>query len=235
MGVSAGAEEGDAGGEGNVSRDLLPNEMEVVDAEPHVFAAAADRVGVVHTVVLRGAGVEHGADVLVIRKDSERLGGRCRCCRSKGEHGKNSEVGKLAKRTCRHRPPLETRPRSLLAREAKAARSLAEAISEREGTAGLHRLRGYRIKVRLNGRNPRAITGDRCTSFSCGADIPSGAKEAAEKLGISCEIGEKRPSGAKAHFDPVGFMRGLKPPPPSGSSFSAACKAPPILPGLCTD
>jgi hypothetical protein len=112
-----------------------------------------------------------------------------------------------------------------LAREAKAARSLAEAISEREGTAGLHRLRGYRIKVRLNGRNPRAITGDRCTSFSCGADIPSGAKEAAEKLGISCEIGEKRPSGAKARVDPVGFMRGLKPPPPSGSSFSAACKA----------
>ena len=54
---------------------------------------------------------------------------------------------------------------------------------------------------------------------------PSGAKEAAEKLGNSCEIGEKRPSGAKARVDPVGIMRGLKPPPPSGSSFSAACKS----------
>jgi len=33
----------------------------------------------------------------------------------------------------------------------------------------------------------------------------------------------KLPSGAKARADPVGFMRGLKPPPPSASSFSAAC------------
>jgi NADH-quinone oxidoreductase subunit M len=29
-------------------------------------------------------------------------------------------------------------------------------------------------------------------------------------------------SGAKAHIDQAGFLRGLKPPPPSGSSFSAA-------------
>ena len=54
---------------------------------------------------------------------------------------------------------------------------------------------------------------------------PSGAKEAAEKLGISDESRKKRPSAAKADVDSVGFMRGLKPPPPSGSSFSAACKA----------
>jgi hypothetical protein len=33
------------------------------------------------------------------------------------------------------------------------------------------------------------------------------------------------PSGAKARFHSAGFMRGLKPPPPSGVSFSAACEA----------
>ncbi len=33
------------------------------------------------------------------------------------------------------------------------------------------------------------------------------------------------PSAAKAVADFAGFMRGLKPPPPSVSSFSAACKA----------
>ena len=49
--------------------------------------------------------------------------------------------------------------------------------------------------------------------------------EAAEKLGDSGEIGGKHPSGAKAHVDSVGHMRGLKPPPPSESSFSAGCDA----------
>jgi hypothetical protein len=33
-------------------------------------------------------------------------------------------------------------------------------------------------------------------------------------------------SGAEARADIAGFMRGLKPPPPSASSFSAACLAP---------
>jgi hypothetical protein len=62
------------------------------------------------------------------------------------------------------------------------------------------------------------------------AKLPSGyglcqgtTSEAAEKLGDSDENGEKHPSGAEAHVDSVGFLRGLKPPPPSASSFSAAC------------
>ena len=37
------------------------------------------------------------------------------------------------------------------------------------------------------------------------------------------KVGGKHPSGAKARVDFFGFVRGLKPPPPSGSSFSAAC------------
>jgi ATP-binding cassette subfamily B protein len=43
---------------------------------------------------------------------------------------------------------------------------------------------------------------------------------AAEELGISGEIGGERSSGAKADVDSVGFMRGLKPPPPSESGLS---------------
>src|ERR1019366_41576 len=39
---------------------------------------------------------------------------------------------------------------------------------------------------------------------------------------------EKHPSGATARADSAGFMRGLNPPPPSGSSFSAGCSAGPI-------
>jgi hypothetical protein len=53
-----------------------------------------------------------------------------------------------------------------------------------------------------------------------------GDEQAAEKGGISGENGEKkRPSGTEAHVGSVGFARGLKPPPPSESSFCAACDA----------
>jgi hypothetical protein len=36
-------------------------------------------------------------------------------------------------------------------------------------------------------------------------------------------IGGKHRSGPEGPVDFIGVMRGLKPPPPSGSSFSAAC------------
>jgi len=54
----------------------------------------------------------------------------------------------------------------------------------------------------------------------------SEAKEAAERPGIPVETGGKRPSVAKANVDSIGLARGLKPPSPSASRFSAACKAP---------
>jgi segregation and condensation protein A len=57
--------------------------------------------------------------------------------------------------------------------------------------------------------------------------LVSGAKEVAEKPRISGEIGGKCPSVAKASDDSVGFLRGLKPPPPSETSSSVACEAPP--------
>jgi 23S rRNA (adenine2503-C2)-methyltransferase len=50
------------------------------------------------------------------------------------------------------------------------------------------------------------------------------ANEAAEKVGIPGGIGKGRSSGAKARVDSVGVTRGLKPPPPSGSSFPVASK-----------
>jgi hypothetical protein len=55
------------------------------------------------------------------------------------------------------------------------------------------------------------------------------ALQAAEKGGTISESPEKPSSGAKARVDSVGFMRGLKPPPPSGLSFSAACLAPAVF------
>ena len=42
---------------------------------------------------------------------------------------------------------------------------------------------------------------------------------------LSRPIGEEHSSGAKARIDSFGFMRGLKPPPPSEFGFSAACEA----------
>jgi hypothetical protein len=41
---------------------------------------------------------------------------------------------------------------------------------------------------------------------------------------ISCETGNESSPAAKAGANALGFMRGLKPPPPSGSSFSEACE-----------
>jgi hypothetical protein len=58
------------------------------------------------------------------------------------------------------------------------------------------------------------------------AKIGIGLKQATEKLGVEGENGGESPSAAKAGIDSEGFMRGLKPPPPSDVSFSAACETP---------
>jgi probable rRNA maturation factor len=59
----------------------------------------------------------------------------------------------------------------------------------------------------------------------------SGVKQCAEKV----RDHELRPSGAKAPSDSAGFMRGLKPPPPSVTTFSGVktpVRAAAVLPGL---
>jgi peptidyl-prolyl cis-trans isomerase SurA len=54
------------------------------------------------------------------------------------------------------------------------------------------------------------------------------AEEAAEKVGVSGEIGEKHPSGAKARLDFAALMERLKSYPFKAMSFSAACEAVPF-------
>src|ERR1700691_2684455 len=39
------AHKGDVGGDGNISRELLPDKLEIVHPEPHVLAAAGYRIG----------------------------------------------------------------------------------------------------------------------------------------------------------------------------------------------
>jgi hypothetical protein len=92
VGIAACAEEGYIRGEGNVSGNLLPDEMEVVDAEPHILAAAAYGVGVPGAVILRGTGVEHRANVLVILKDSQLPGLGLQSKGNKREGGENSQL-----------------------------------------------------------------------------------------------------------------------------------------------
>jgi N6-L-threonylcarbamoyladenine synthase len=50
--------------------------------------------------------------------------------------------------------------------------------------------------------------------------------QALKGTGFSPDNQQPNAAGAKAHADSAGIMRGLKPPPPSESNFSAACSAP---------
>jgi segregation and condensation protein A len=68
--------------------------------------------------------------------------------------------------------------------------------------------------------NPEAVAAEPVKP----AEPARAPEQAAEKLEISGEIVAKCPSVAEASVDSVGVMRGLKPPPPSGSRFSAACE-----------
>jgi hypothetical protein len=76
----------------------------------------------------------------------------------------------------------------------------------------------------------RFVLGERAVAAADQSSLSKSAltlpdKQAAEKLRNSAQLTENAPPGLKAPVDFIGVMRGLKPPPPSGSSFSAACKA----------
>jgi hypothetical protein len=58
-----------------------------------------------------------------------------------------------------------------------------------------------------------------------GAESMAGAEEAAEKGWFTGKKPQEHPSAAKAGVNSAGLLRGLKPPPPSDESFSAACEA----------
>jgi hypothetical protein len=113
MGIPAAAEEGDIRGEDNVSGDLLPDELEVVDADPHILAAATDRICALGGVILRGTGVEDGANILAALEDAKLLGlGLLGLgLQSKGgkrEGGENRQLADGRKGASRHKQPLET-------------------------------------------------------------------------------------------------------------------------------
>ena len=61
-------------------------------------------------------------------------------------------------------------------------------------------------------------------SFDCNANRNLAGFEPAAEIGqMVSEKPEKHPSGPKGPMGSTCFMRGLKPPPPSGPGFSAAC------------
>src|SRR5271166_2720683 len=112
MRISASAEEGDIRGEGNVSGDLLPDEMEVVDAKPHILAAAGDGICVACAVIQDGAGVEYRADILVALEEAKL---RRLCLQSNGCKrgcGEDCVPTNGEKRASRHKRPLKTLLRS---------------------------------------------------------------------------------------------------------------------------
>ena len=121
MRVAAGAEKGGVGAEGEVAGDFLPDIVEVVEGPPHVFAASAEGVRAGGAVIIGGAGVEHGAHVLLALEDSERRG-RARCRSGLGVqrgHGdkraqcEGAQLNQGRQRFLRHRRPFEIRLRLL--------------------------------------------------------------------------------------------------------------------------
>ncbi len=59
-------------GQSDIAGHLLPCELEGIGGRPHIFAAASENVGVARGIVLRGARVQHGTDVSLILKESQR-------------------------------------------------------------------------------------------------------------------------------------------------------------------
>ena len=92
--VAAGTDEVDVGGEAEIAGGLLPDELELILAEPHVLAGAGESVGAGGRIVLGGAGVEDGADVLGMGEEAEgrrALSGED-CRGSREEHSEQREA-----------------------------------------------------------------------------------------------------------------------------------------------
>jgi hypothetical protein len=92
------------------------------------------------------------------------------------------------------------------------------------GNAALPRkCRGAAVDV--NNAENRNLYSESLKKYPGEADIPSGAKEAAEKREVAGEYREKHTSGAKAHIDSVDHLPGINPWPTARWGFSAGCKA----------
>ncbi len=65
MFIAAGAEEADIGGEHGIARNLFPDKLEGIRAQPHVLATTRDGVCLLGRVKFHGAGMKHRADISV--------------------------------------------------------------------------------------------------------------------------------------------------------------------------
>ena len=89
MRIAALFRKGNVGGQCDVAGGLLPCELEGVGRGPQVFTTAGDGVGVMRGIVLRGAGMQHRANVRVILKDAE--GGRGGLRAKQADHEKKRQ------------------------------------------------------------------------------------------------------------------------------------------------
>jgi hypothetical protein len=82
-------------------------------------------------------------------------------------------------------------------------------------------------------RTPCVRAKETLNNVGCGAESPSGTKEAAEKGRIPGEKLEEHTSGAEAHIDFIGFMPGINPRPTARMVFPQPVKPALILLALC--
>jgi uncharacterized protein YjlB len=90
------------------------------------------------------------------------------------------------------------------------SRSIEEALAAAEAA-------GYRVDLLLGGAEGEGV------EAASGEEIEPTAVEEA----VASVSNENHISGAEAPVDSVGIMRGLKPPPPSDTNFSAESEAQP--------
>lgn len=112
VGIATRADERNVGGESYIAGRFLPGELEVVDAEPHVLAAAAQGIGAAVAVILCRAGMKHSSDVLVIGEDAMRHGFGSGREQADSEYKDDShlyDLLKRKKRTNRHTQPFAWR------------------------------------------------------------------------------------------------------------------------------
>ncbi|MDP9049272.1 MAG: hypothetical protein M3O31_00905, partial [Acidobacteriota bacterium] len=69
--VSLGSNQLDVGREGHIAGGFLPDEVEGIRAEPHIFAAAGDGIGTSRGVKGGISRVQDLADIAVVFKDSD--------------------------------------------------------------------------------------------------------------------------------------------------------------------
>ena len=71
MRIAAGADEFNVRRQHEITRHLLPDKMEGVVGEPHVFAAAGDEILALGGIKIHRSGPGNIADIALVRKNSK--------------------------------------------------------------------------------------------------------------------------------------------------------------------